>query len=101
MAGESPLGLMNLGMWEGSKKDNSQDKKLAKKRGMTMKEWEASDADKKHDMQKSAKGLRGGGMATRGMGAGYAEGGMVCKAGGGMVSAKGHGMARSKSTKVC
>jgi hypothetical protein len=92
---------MNIGMWEGSKEDVSQDKKLAKKRGMSMKEWEASDADTKHDTQKSMKGLRGGGMATRGTGAAYAEGGMVCKAGGGMVTAKGQGMARTKSTSVC
>jgi len=101
MAGKSPTGLMNIGMWEGSKEDVSQDKKLAKKRGMSMKEWEASEADTKHDTQKSMKGLRGGGMATRGMGAAYAEGGMVCKAGGGMVTAKGQGMARTKSTSVC
>jgi hypothetical protein len=92
---------MNIGMWEGSKEDVSQDKKLAKKRGMSMKEWEASEADTKHDTQKSMKGLRGGGMATRGMGAAYAEGGMACKAGGGMVTAKGQGMARTKSTSVC
>jgi hypothetical protein len=83
---------MNIGMWEGSKEDVSQDKKLAKKRGMTMKEWESSQADKKHDAQKSAKGLKGGGMAkkgkgmalkgggmaTRGMGAAYKKGGKVC-----------------------
>jgi hypothetical protein len=101
MASKSPTGLMNIGMWEGSKEDVSQDKKLAKKKGMTMKEWESSAADKKHDTQKSAKGLRGGGMATRGMGVALAEGGMACKAGGGMVTAKGQGMARSKSTSVC
>ena len=101
MASKSPTGLMNIGMWEGSKEDVSQDKKLAKKRGMTMKEWEASDADTKHDTQKSMKGLRGGGLATRGMGVALAEGGMACKAGGGMVTAKGQGMARSKSTSVC
>lgn len=101
MATGSPTGLMNLGMWEGSKEDVAQDKKLAKKRGMTMKEWEASDADKKHDMQRSSKGLRGGGLATRGMGVAMAEGGMVCKAGGGMVTAKGQGLARSKASRVC
>ena len=78
MAGQSPTGLMNLGMWEGSKEDVSQDKKLAKKRGMTMKEWESSQADKKHDAQRSMKGLKGGGMATRGMGAAYKKGGKVC-----------------------
>jgi hypothetical protein len=47
------------------------------------------------------KGLRGGGLATRGMGVALAEGGMACKAGGGMVTAKGQGMARTKSTSVC
>lgn len=101
MVSKSPTGLMNIGMWEGSKEDVSQDKKLAKKRGMSMKEWEASEADTKHDTQKSMKGLRGGGLATRGMGVALAEGGMVCKAGGGMVTAKGQGMARTKSTSVC
>jgi len=76
---------MNIGMWEGSKKDVSQDKKLAKKRGMSMKDWEASEADTKHDTQKSAKGLKGGGiaakgkgMASRGKGAAYKKGGKVC-----------------------
>ena len=64
MAGKSPTGLMNIGMWEGSKEDNSQDKKLAKKRGMSMKEWEASDADTKHDTQQSMKGLNHGGMVS-------------------------------------
>ena len=101
MASKSPTGLMNIGMWEGSKEDVSQDKKLAKKRGMTMKEWEASAADEKHDAQKSMRGLRGGGLATRGMGVALAEGGMACKAGGGMVTAKGQGLARSKSSKEC
>ena len=97
---KSNTGLMNIGMWEGSKKDVAQDTKLAKARGMTKAEWETSSADEKHDTQKSAKGLRGGGIATRGMGVALAEGGSVCKAGGGMVSPKGTGMARSKSCKV-
>jgi hypothetical protein len=38
--------------FEGSKKDNEEDKKLAKKKHMTHKEWEKSAADKKHDMKK-------------------------------------------------
>ena len=99
-ANRSNTGLMNIGMWEGSKKDVAQDTKLAKKQGMTKAEWETSGLDEKHDTQKSMKGLRGGGIATRGMGVALAEGGSVCKAGGGMVSPKGTGMARSKSCKV-
>jgi len=47
--------------WEGSKMDEAQDAKLAKKRGMSMKEWETSKADDKHDKQKSMKGLKDGG----------------------------------------
>jgi hypothetical protein len=90
---KSNTGLMNIGMWEGSKKDVAQDTKLAKSRGMSKAEWETSSDDERHDTQKSAKGLRGGGMAMN-------HGGSVCKAGGGMVSPKGTGMARSKSCKV-
>jgi hypothetical protein len=49
--------------FEGSAKDEMQDKKLAAKRGMSMKEWEASKADDKHDKQQSMKGLKDGGKA--------------------------------------
>lgn len=35
--------------WEGSKKDIAEDKKLAKKAGLSPKQWERSAADKKHD----------------------------------------------------
>jgi hypothetical protein len=91
---------MSDAAWEHSQQDFSQDKKLAKKYGMSMSEWEKSDKDVKHDMQQSPKGLRGGGIATRGMGAAYKEGGSVCMAGGGMVTPVGTGMARSKSCKV-
>jgi hypothetical protein len=49
--------------WEGSAKDEAQDKKLAKKHHMTMKAWEKSDMDKKHDRQHSMKGLKRGGKA--------------------------------------
>jgi len=90
---KSSTGLMNIGMWEGSKKDVAQDTKLAKKHGMTKAEWEASSDDEKHDTQKSMKGLRSGGMAM-------SHGGSVCKAGGGMVTPKGAGVGRSKSCKV-
>lgn len=49
--------------FEGSAKDEMQDKKLAAKRGVSMKEWEASKADDKHDKQESMKGLKDGGKA--------------------------------------
>lgn len=49
--------------WEGSAKDEMQDKKLAKKHHMSMKQWEKSPMDAKHDRQKSMKGLKRGGCA--------------------------------------
>ena len=56
--------------FEGSAKDEREDKKLEKKYGMSHKEWEASDMDKKHDRQESMKGLKKGGRAK------YNDGGM-------------------------
>ena len=50
--------------WEGSAKDEAQDKKLAKKHGMSMEAWEKSAMDKKHDKQHSAKGLKHGGKLS-------------------------------------
>lgn len=47
--------------WEHSKKDLEQDKKLAKKHGMSMEKWEKSALDKKHDKQQSTEGLKKGG----------------------------------------
>jgi hypothetical protein len=44
------------GMVEGSPKDVAEDKKLAKKHGMSMKEWEKSPEDKKHDAPKKKSG---------------------------------------------
>lgn len=52
--------------WEGSAKDEAQDKKLAKKYGMSLAAWERSSKDKKHDKQKSMKGLKTGGLAADG-----------------------------------
>jgi len=49
--------------WEGSAMDMAQDKKLAKKYGMSMKNYQKSSIDKKHDRQKSMKGLKRGGKA--------------------------------------
>jgi hypothetical protein len=51
--------------FEGSAKDEAQDKKLAKKHGMSMKDWEASKSDTKHDKQKSMEGLKHGGKAKK------------------------------------
>ena len=65
--------------WEGSAKDEMQDKKLAKKYGMSMKAWEASEADEKHDKQQSMKNLKEGGRAGR------ATGGRAAKSTGGDI----------------
>ena len=54
--------------FEGSAKDEKQDKKLAKKHGMSMKSWEHSKLDKKHDEQQSMKGLKKGGRTGKSVG---------------------------------
>lgn len=51
--------------FEGTAKDMAQDKKLAKKHGMSLKDYERSSIDKKHDEQRSMKGLKKGGMAKK------------------------------------
>lgn len=53
--------------WEHSKEDLAQDRKLSKKHGMSMEDWEQSGLDKKHDRQQSPKGLKKGGYADGGM----------------------------------
>lgn len=53
-----------MAKWEGSAKDVSEDKKLAKKHNMSYDDWEKSAMDKKHDKQKSMKGLKKGGVTT-------------------------------------
>lgn len=54
--------------WEHSKEDLKQDKKLAKKHGMSMEAWEKSKADEKHDRQQSMEGLKRGGRAKKAYG---------------------------------
>jgi hypothetical protein len=64
-------GLKNGGRakaFEGSAKDEKQDKKLAKKYGMSMESWEKSKMDDKHDSQKSMKGLKEGGRTGKKLG---------------------------------
>ena len=55
--------------YEGSKKDMASDKKNAKKRGMSVADWESSAADDAMDAKKMATGgtVKGGGAATRGL----------------------------------
>ena len=60
-----PQNFKKGGMWEGSPKDEAEDRKLAKKHGMSMKEWESSKMDEKHDKQHSMKGLKSGGAAVQ------------------------------------
>ena len=54
--------------FEGTAKDERQDKKLAKKHHMSFDQWEKSDMDKKHDEQQSMEGLKRGGRAHRAKG---------------------------------
>lgn len=65
-------GKLSMEEWEHSKKDLAEDKKLAKKHGMSLAAWEKSEADKKHDTQQSMKGLKKGGAAK------MARGGRSC-----------------------
>lgn len=51
--------------WEHSKKDLAEDRKLAKKHGMSLSAWEKSKLDEKHDRQQSMKGLKKGGRAEK------------------------------------
>ena len=64
---ESPTykkgGKVSSMQWEHSKEDLREDKKLAKKHGMSLAGWEKSKLDEKHDRQQSTKGLKRGGSA--------------------------------------
>jgi len=61
----SPYKKGGAAKWEGSAKDEAQDKKLAKKHGMSMKAWESSKMDEKHDKQHSMVGLKKGGRTGK------------------------------------
>jgi hypothetical protein len=56
-----------MAKFEGTKKDVKEDKIMAKKKGMSMKNWEKSPGDAKHDAQKSMKGLKKGGVTGKAM----------------------------------
>jgi hypothetical protein len=70
--------------FEGSAKDMAQDKKMAKARGMTLKEWEKSSADVKHDTK---EGMKKGGH-VKGCQCMACGGGVKRMASGGMSTAQ-------------
>jgi hypothetical protein len=53
-----------MSTFEGSKKDIREDAKMAKKRDVSVKDWEKSAGDAKHDDQRSTKGLKKGGPTS-------------------------------------
>jgi len=87
--------------WEHSKADLKQDKKLAKKHGMSMEKWEKSKLDEKHDKQQSTEGLKKGGRTARYAGGGVFSGDSKSKipgaTGGRSAHAKGGKAGKSKT----
>lgn len=76
--------------FEGSAKDEKQDKKLAKKYGMSMESWEKSSMDDKHDSQHSMKGLKKGGRAHKNLGGVLKDVGNFALRGGALGAAVGN-----------
>jgi hypothetical protein len=72
-AARSGDGYKKGGMVEGSAKDKAEDKKLAKKHGMSMKEWEKSPEDKAHDKGCTCKACGGAAMGKKDGGGLYAN----------------------------
>lgn len=82
------MAKMSMKEWEGSKEDLAQDKKLAKKHGMSFDKWEKSAMDTKHDKQQSMKGLKAGGYTRAADGIaqrGKTKGTIVAMCGGGKM----------------
>jgi len=88
----TPLRVRKSGgkAWEGSAKDEAQDKKLAKKHGMSMSAWEKSSMDKKHDTQHSTKGLKKGGRTGKSLGGVLEDVGKFAVRGGALGAALGN-----------
>lgn len=76
--------------FEGSAKDEKQDKKLAKKYGMSMESWEKSKMDDKHDSQQSMKGLKKGGRTGKSVGGVLKDVGNFALRGGALGAAVGN-----------
>jgi hypothetical protein len=76
--------------FEGSAKDEKQDKKLAKKYGMSMESWEKSKMDDKHDTQQSMKGLKKGGRTGKSVGGVLKDAGKFMLRGGVLGAAVGN-----------
>jgi hypothetical protein len=72
-AANSGDGHKRGGMVEGSAKDKREDKMLAKKHGMSMKEWEKSPEDKAHDKGCTCKACGGAMMGKKDGGGLYAN----------------------------